>query len=401
MAVIQASESGACVRIRNKWLKSSVFLAQVLVAFLCISCVAKDMHLVNSLKFDYGVQSFAWHPDGDFIAVGYFLRDEVAIWDIKRKAKVFSIRSQRRPINYSRQEMIFSRDGRYLIAQDKLDSREGNPPFPVKIDSEEEMRARADDQRYVLARIWDWREQREVAQIKGAGSQLYGDNPEGMCWVGGKQNQLAVLREFVVTVYEVPSGKKLYEQNLANPFSENKDVSRRLKSMACHPHKSEIAFQLANFSGYAEKFGQAGNLGATPIVIADIAQKRVKNILISPRPMNGVAYSSDGKILVSSNRAPLLSWNADQDYSASAQIDEPFQSNGYLTSIPGTKSFLGLGGDQLRIWDFGSSPSVVAINDEKLEAFQIAANERKKLMAVAVGAEIRFYSYAQYLDKNH
>lgn len=383
-----------------KFLKYSLFAAQILIVLLCSACKAKDIEQVDSLQFDYGIESVAWHPSGDFIAVGYFLRNEVAIWNIKAKKKVFSFRSELRPGLYTWQEILFSPDGRYLIAKDKLDTKEGNPPFPVKMDSEEELKARADDQRYVLARIWDWREQREVGQIKGAGSQLYGDDPAGMCWVGGRQNQLAVLRKFMLTVYDFPSGEKLYELNLANPFPEQKEVRRRLKNIDCHPGRPEIAIETAVLSDYAGMFGYAGNPGATPIIIADLAQRKVKKILISPRAMSSIAYSGDGKILVSSNLAPVLGWNVDQDYATSVQVNEPFRHNGYLTAIPGTSSFIGLGDERLWLWNFDSSLSAVPVSREKLEVLRISVNGAKKLIAVAVRAEIRLYSYAEYFKKN-
>ena len=64
-----------------------------------------------------------------------------------------------------------------------LDTKNHNPPFPKGVDDPLEMPAREDKDRYVLARVWDFEQRKEIAQLRGPGSVLHGGVQRGMCWL--------------------------------------------------------------------------------------------------------------------------------------------------------------------------------------------------------------------------
>lgn len=149
----------------------------VLALLLVNGCSARAklvMEETGVLELPYTVQSLAWHPDGRLLAVGYFMRDVVQVWDVQTKKPVFSVPSKRSPPNLSGQEVLFSPDGKYMVVQDFLDTKNGEPKFPKSYEDPAELPAQKDTDRYVLARVWDLERHREVAQIKGPGSSLYG-----------------------------------------------------------------------------------------------------------------------------------------------------------------------------------------------------------------------------------
>lgn len=72
----------------------------VLALLLVNGCSARAklvMEETGVLELPYTVQSLAWHPDGRLLAVGYFMRDVVEVWDVQTKKPVFSVPSKRSP----------------------------------------------------------------------------------------------------------------------------------------------------------------------------------------------------------------------------------------------------------------------------------------------------------------
>jgi len=391
------------------------FAGMVLLALLLLNgCNARAtpvMEEVGVLELPYTVQSLAWHPDGRLLAVGYFMRDVVEVWDTHTKKPVFSVPSKRWAGNRSGQDVLFSSDGKHLIVQDYQDIKHGELKVPESIDEAAEIAARSDKDRYVLARVWDVTQRREIAQIKGPGTRRIGVTPRAMCVLENGRT-LVVLRKTSVAMYGLPSGTLESELDLTHPFRDQPQVGRSYDTMSCNPARDEISLGALQFSRDAEKFGLTNWTGATAIVIADLRRKAIKKVLFSPTPLNGVAYSADGSKLVSFGMSPIRVWDANKDFAAIGEIENPPEwlwlnqrgmkvdmlhpppniprgNAGKLVPVAGTDLMFGLSGD-LYLWSLTEARAVAHLPAFP-DVLRIAAHQPSDAFAVVDDRLIHFY----------
>jgi hypothetical protein len=386
----------------------------VLALLLQSGCSARAkpvMEEVGVLELPYAVQSLAWHPDGRLLAVGYFMRDVVEVWDVHAKKPVFSVPSKRQVGNHSGQDVLFSLDGKYLIVQDYQDTKHGELKVPESIDEAAEIAARNDKDRYVLARIWDVSRRSEVAQIKGPGTRRIGVTPRAMCVLGNGRT-LAVLRATGVAMYGLPLGTLENELDLEHPFSDQPQVGRSYETMSCSPARDEVSLGALQFFRDAEKFGLTNWAGATAIVIADLEHRAIKKVLFSPTPLNGVAYSADGSKLVSFGRSPIRVWDANKGFTALGEIENPPEwmwlhqrgmtidmlrpppdiprgNAGKLVPVAGTDLMFGLSGD-LYLWSLTKRRAIVHLPAFP-DVLRIAAHRASDTFAVVDDRLIHIY----------
>lgn len=351
---------------------------------------------IRVLELPHTIQSMAWHPNGKWLAVGYFMRDEVEVWDVETGKSLFAVPSQRRPPNQSGQEVLFSKDGKYLVVQDFQDTKNGEPKFPRTYDDPAELPARYDRERYVLGRVWSVQQRQEVKKLRGPGSVLYAGVQKGMCRLpaDGNEESLAMLRGAVVSIYSIRSGRVKDEINLQFPFADKPTVGWGYVQMLCHPTKAEVALVGGPFMRVAPQFGYPPNSGATPIVIVDLDKKAIKKVLYSPTPLNGVAYTADGNKLISFGAPPIRVWNANADFVPVGDIDEPHMNAGLMTPIPGYDGFLGIS-NALRIWSAEELRNVYTLDTKEYDTFRIALHAPSSRYAVAVTKYVHLYRLNQ------
>lgn len=372
---------------------------------------------VGTLEVPYAIQSMAWHPNGKWLAVGYFNRDEVQVWDVQNKKALFAVPSKRSPVNQSGQEVLFSADGKYLVVQDFVDTKNGEPKFPKNYEDPAEISAQNDKERYILARTWDVEQRKEIMQIKGPGSSLYGGGHEGMCWLSSKPFRLALLRETAVAVYEPLSGTPLYEINLRFPFKDKPDFNRSYDQMSCRTNQEEIALNGGPLMKKAPVFGYPENSGATPIVVVDMALKSIKKVLFSATPLNGVAYTADGSKLVSFGVSPIRVWDANKDFSPVGEIKNPPKwlwlhqhgikvdmlnppanipvgNAGNFVSVAGTDLMFGLSGD-LYLWNTATLKAIHHHAPKLPDIFRIAGHQPTGTFAVADGRVAHLFHFSR------
>jgi WD40 repeat protein len=377
----------------------------------CSARATPVMEETGVLELPYAVQSLAWHPDGRLLAVGYFMRDVVEVWDVHAKKPVFSVPSKRWVGNQPGQEVLFSSDGKYLVVPDFLDTTNGEPTFPKNFDGPAELAAQKDVDRYVLAQVWDVEKHREVAQIKGPGSRLIGATPRAMC-VLGNGSTLAVLRATGVAKYGLPAGTLESELDLAHPFRDQPQVGRSYETMSCNPTRDEVSLGALQFFRDAEKFGLTNWTGATAIVIADLERKTIKKVLFSPTPLNGVAYSADGSKLVSFGMSPIRVWDANKDFAALGEIANPPQldwvraqrtpvdllhppanaprgNSGDLTAIPNSEVMVGVASD-FHFWDTAQRRIVATVRSPR-DVSRLAVHKPTATLAAAAVNRVHFY----------
>jgi hypothetical protein len=367
-------------------------LACVLISLNGCSNAKPALESTGVFEIEMGIQSMAWHPDGKHIAIGYSGSDEVAVWNIETKQAVFKVPSKRRPINQSGQELVFSPDGKYLVVQDFLDTKNGIPKFPRTEKDPEELPARADKTRYLLARVWDWPARKEVAQLMGSGSVIYGGVQDGFCWLGGQSNQLAMHRNRIVSVYDLSTGQPQYEVDLGHPFEDKPDVSRGYWKMACHPTQPLVAMEGARFFKLGPLFGFAEDSGATPIVVADIAQRKVVKVLYTATPLNGVIYTADGGKLISFGAPPMRVWDARKDYVVVGEINTPNQNTGDFAILPGIDGVVGTA-DQIYVWDAGKLQIAAQASQTPRNVFRMTTHSPSSTIAVAAGRKVFLYKF--------
>ncbi|MDP9931550.1 WD40 repeat domain-containing protein [Variovorax paradoxus] len=369
------------------------------------------MEEVGVLELPYTVQSLAWHPEGRLLAVGYFMRDVVEVWDVHTKKPVFSVPSKRWAGNRSGQDVLFSPDGKRLIVQDYQDIKHGELKVPESIDEAAEIAARNDKDRYVLARIWDVAQRQEVAQIRGPGTRRIGVTPRAMC-VLANGRALVVLRKTSVAMYGLPSGTLESELDLAHPFHDQPQVGRSYETMSCNPARDEISLGALQFFLDAEQFGLTNWTGATAIVIADLERRAIKKVLFSPTPLNGVAYSADGGKLVSFGMSPIRVWDANKDFAALGEIENPPQldwvrtqrtpvdvlhppadaprgNSGDLIAVPDSDVMLGLASD-FHFWDTAQRRVVATVRSPR-DVSRLAVHKPSATLAAAAINRVHFY----------
>jgi hypothetical protein len=356
----------------------------------------------------------AWHPNGRLLAVGYFNRDEVEVWDVESKKALFAIPSIRRLGNSSGQEVLFSADGKYLVAQDFADTKNGEPKFPRTYDDPAELPAQRDKKRYILARIWDLEQRKEVAQLAGPGSRLYGGSLDGFCQSAALPGLIVVHRQAVIALYEIATGKLVVEVNARSPFADKPDQHRGYWRMSCHPVRPEVALEGAQFFKEAPVFGFPENSGATPIVVVDMERKGVKKVLFNPAPLNGIAYTADGSKLVSFGVSPIRVWDTNNGFALVGEMANPPQMDwvrkqvipvdelnppqnaprgnvGDLSAVPGSSLMIGLG-SAFHFWDTAQL-RIVATVPAPRETLRIAVHAPEGTLAVAALNRVHFYRF--------
>lgn len=334
----------------------------------------------------------AWHPDGVHLAIGYSMLAEVEVWNVQTKQAVFSVPSHRRLTNQSGQEVTFSPDGKYLIVQDFVDSKGGTPKVPRTDDDPNELPAQADKQRYILARVWDWPQRKELEPLRGPASYLHGTAQNGFCWLSGQKNVLAVHRRSVVTTYDVTTGSMLAETNLRLPFTEHPDMKYSYWKMACHPRQPHVALEGEQFpSRDGPMFGYPAGSGVTAVVVGDLEKKRVHKVLISPTPLNGVTYTADGGKLLSFGAPPIRVWDATRDYALVGEIFDPKENTNYFAGLNGFDGVIGLSGD-LHLWN-AQQLKRVATQIVPPDVFRITVHQASKTVAVAIGRFAHLYRF--------
>jgi WD40 repeat protein len=334
----------------------------------------------------------AWHPDGVHLAIGYFMQDEVEVWNVQTKQPVLNVPSHRRIANMSGQEVTFSPDGKYLIVQDFVDSKNGEPRIPRTYDDPNELPAQADKQRYILARVWDWEQRKEVEPLRGPASKRYGTAQGGFCWVSGQKNVLAMHRSTAVVTYDVTTGSMLDETDVHFPFTDRPDMNISYWKMACNPTQPFVALEGQQFPRRdGPMFGYPAGSGVTPIVVADLEKKRVYKVLISPTPLNGVTFTADGGKLLSFGAPPIRVWDATRDYALVGEIWDPKENTNYFAGLNGFDGVLGLSGD-LHLWN-AQQLKRIATEIVPPNVFRITVHQPSKTVAVAIGRFAHLYRF--------
>lgn len=347
---------------------------------------------IGTLEVTRGIQSMAWHPDGKRLAVGYFGLDEVEVWDVEQKKPLFKVPSKRRPINQSGQEVAFSPDGKYLIVQDFLDTKNGEPKFPRSLDDPLELPARADLERYVLARVWSLRLGREVAQLRGPGSVMHGGVQDGVCWLPKPVDAIAIHRGAYIAVYDASWAGMPKELDLSHPFPEQPTIHKGYWKMACHPNLPLVAMEGAQFFANAPLFGFPARSGATPIVVANVETGKIIKVLYTPTPLNGVIWTANGTKLVSFGAPPIRVWDATKDFASVGEIADPNANSGAFTSLPGFDGVLGVSTD-LTIWDTSGLKKIAVIEASPRDVFRVATHAPSSVIAVAAGRNVFLYKF--------
>jgi hypothetical protein len=367
---------------------------------------------IGVLEVPYAIQSMAWHPNGKWLAVGYFNREEVEVWDVENKKALFAVPRRRMPGNSSGQEVLFSADEKYLVVQDFVDTKNGEPKFPRTYDDPAELPAQLDKTRYIVARVWNLEQRKEIAQLLGPGSRLYGGSLDGFCQSAALPGLIVVHRQAVVALYEIATGKFIREVNARNPFADKPDQRRGYWRMSCHPTRPEVALEGAQFFKEAPVFGFLENSGATPLVVVDMERSAIKKVLFSATPLNGVAYTSDGEKLVSFGASPTRVWDTKKEFALIGEIGNPPKRDwaekqfvpvdtlnppenaprgnaGDLTAIPGSSLMIGLA-SALHFWDTAQL-RIVATVPAPRETLRIAIHPPENTLALAELNRVHFY----------
>jgi hypothetical protein len=368
------------------------FVGALLLTLLsaCTKAQQPLLEKFDTLTVPYGIQSMAWHPNGKWLAVGYFLRDEVEVWDVKTKTSVLKVPSMRRSVNQSGQEVLFSPDGRYLVVQDTVDTKKGEPKFPKNYEDPAELPAQQDKERLILARIWDIEQRKEIAQLKGPGSSMHGGGHKGMYWLPSKPTRLTLLRSTGLAVYEPVSGELLYEVNLRFPFADKPEFNRGYEKMSCSTSRDEIALDGGPLMKKAPVFGYPENSGATPIVVVDMERKAIKKVLFSATPLNGVAYTADGSKLISFGMSPMRVWSANSDYSLVGEITDPNENVGEISKVSSFNGLMGMSLD-VHFWTADKLKLIYSYKSPLRDVFRIETHLASNLAAFAVGRSAHLF----------
>jgi WD40 repeat protein len=325
----------------------------------------------------------AWHPNGKWLAIGYFNHDFVEVWDIQTKQSVLKVPSTRRPISDSGQELIFSPDGKYLVVQDLVNTK---PEYEraKKDDDPSELAAQKDTQRLILARVWDLERKKEVSQLRGAGSRFHAGNLRGMCFEFGQPNKITILRKSILSIYAVPSGQHLSDISARNPYSEKPDKTQDYDAMTCHPSQRHIALQTPGFLKAAPIFGYPVGSAATPLIVLDTQKKKVIKVLISPTWIRSVQYNADGNQFSSEGNGLLRLWDTQNNYGDLGEITMPNMK--FLPTPTPIANFKGLltFGNGVQIWDTQKKSLAYSSKLPPTDLFRVAVHQPSGLYAMPI-----------------
>jgi WD40 repeat protein len=327
----------------------------LLISSLASAQVDPLFEKAGELPIEHSVQSLAWHPNGKWLAIGYYPNNLVEVWDIQTKQSILKMASKR-VLGTKEQDILFSANGKYMVVRDLVDT--GGPYIKPKNDDDPlELKHQKDTQRLILARIWDLEAKKEVAEIRGAGSRLHGGTQHGMCFVSGQSNEVTLLRNSMLSVYNIPSGKKIRDIDIRRPFKDKPNFKFNYWHMACHPNRPELAvngIDIRRPDDLAELgLSVAENAVAwpMPLVVVDMQRGQIKKTFISPTGIGNKLYIANGKLLAGLRDNLVRFWDANDSYK---QLDDlPIPTMDAKMNPRAIPNFQGLvtTGNGLQIWN--------------------------------------------------
>lgn len=358
---------------------------------VCLAaCQASEPVLVydgKKLETKYGIQSLAWHPGGKIIAVGYFMQDEVEVWDIESNQSLLTIPSKRRPINQSGQELLFSPDGRYLVVQDTRDNRNGVPPISKGHNDPSELDARKDVDRYRLASVWDVNKKVKVSEVNGPASAFHGYDPMGMCWRHDSKYQLQVLRTSVVQNFDILSSEMIGEDIVRQNIKTGVDRNDFFK-FSCDKDSGKLVAighqQFPNAKGWWDKENMS--VQQTPITL--IQNGKVVSEAYSATMLHNARFVGDDR-LITYGWYPLRIWSTQPTLRQIGEIPDAGAGEAGFVVLPDEQHVVGIG-KRMEVWDLTTLKKVQSLPSPS-EPFRAELSPSGRELAVASGRTIYFY----------
>lgn len=374
--------------VLNKIISPEVLL--LLVAILLAGCGSK-LSLIEysgeSLEVSRGIQSLALHPDGKRLAVGYFMHDEVEVWDIETKRPIFRIPSRRRPITESGDEIVFTPDGKYIVVQDFFDTKNGNPPFPRRLDHPDEEIYQNDVTRYRLATVWNLETKEKVSDLMGPGSGLHGHGQGGMCWSGGENGVLAMHRSAVVVEYEIPSGKAVKTINLEYPYPSHPSLRVGYRKMICQ--RRSIGYALYGFEKRKWQLAPSAKKDfVTPVVYFD-SGNRLIYAGYTETVVGGLFFLPWVNNLVTYGNGPMQIWSTKGQLHPFPEFYETQVGSGGVVALPDGRHVVE-SGRQLVVWDLKQGKEVQTVPSPS-DVFRMRVDAVRSRLAAASGKTVYFY----------
>ena len=358
---------------------------------VCLAaCQASEPVLVydgKKLETKYGIQSLAWHPGGKIIAVGYFMQDEVEVWDIESNQSLLTIPSKRRPINQSGQELLFSPDGRYLVVQDTRDNRNGVPPISRRSKDPDDAEARKDVDRFRLASVWDVRNKVKVSELNGPASGYHGLAPSGMCWRHGSFDQMMILRNYSVQYFDVAHGVLIHEAS-PHKIINYWPIANGFFKFSCSNSSDLIVTvgyqQFPNAKGWWDKENMS--VQQTPITL--IQNGKVVSEAYSATMLHNARFVGDDR-LITYGWYPLRIWSTQPTLKQIGEIPDAGAGEAGFVVLPDKQHVVGIG-KKMEVWDLTTLKKVQSLPSPS-EPFRAELSPSGRELAVASGRTIYFY----------
>lgn len=360
-------------------------------AFLVAGCDSIPSLIEYSgekLEVSRGIQSLALHPDGKRLAVGYFMHDEVEVWDIETKRPIFRIPSKRRPITQSGNEIVFTPDGKYIVVQDFFDTKGGVPPYPRRLDHPDEETYQKDVTRYRLATVWDLETQQKVTDLMGPGSGLHGHGQGGMCWSGGMNGVLAMHRNAVVAEYDTLSGAILNQVYLRYPYSLLPSLRVGYLKMECQEKVQGYAlFGYEKWSQILDK--NAKKDAVTPVIYFNGRDKSV-HASYTETVVGGLFFLPGRQNIVTYGNGPMQVWVTKDQLRSSESITGTKVGSGGIVALPDGRHVVEAGPRHLVVWDLEQGKAVQSVPAAS-EVFRMRVDAVRSRLAAASGKTVYFY----------
>ena len=205
------------------------YLALLLIAVLLPGC--GDSKTPPLFEFERtleigGVSDLAWHPDGKRVAVTFYLRNIVEVWDVDENKRLIRLEKERVTPKGGNSQLIFSKDGQYLLALDADPRESRNEPNDLR-------RTRPASQSWTTS---DWKPHRTYAFEAVNRFNI----PRGMC-LSPDGTSLLVASNYVLARFDLESGDLLKQIDLSHPF-DDKRIEFKPFSMDCNPRHPQVAF---------------------------------------------------------------------------------------------------------------------------------------------------------------
>jgi len=253
--------------------------------FLLVSCSeVKEPGLFTYERTirDSGVT--AWHPNGKWLAVHH--RKNINVWNVEANKKITILTQNLGVSLYENSQLIFSKDGQYLIALD-----EGKFSRKASLTVKKSR---------LVGYVWATADWSLVTKLMLPDANKF-SVPKGLCLLADGRRAVIANRHYIA-IFDIETGEQTYRNSMIFPF-DDKSIEFDFFTMRCHPTQNKVAlggFKPLKIDGdYQSDPDVTFSTPSVPFLIFD-PDKNTFDQHIAHTKRILLDYSGDGAYLITS-----------------------------------------------------------------------------------------------------